>query len=367
LAKAVKITIIALASLLTLFVLMVGYLSVGRANDNMLHKVHLSRLEKIYEDGHTPLDDSVFADFDPVTSTLHFNHIRMLATHNSYKKTGSDLGKLLVGLGDSFEMADALRYGYNDLATQLDSGIRSMEWDIRLRRGRFELTHVPLVDSRSVAPVMENALEEISLWSENNPAHLPLVILIEIKTDWMVLDPFLEDITDDDLQGLDDMVGDVLGDALVRPSDLMAEGLSLMETVTSQGWPMVRDMLGKVAVVLHPSQFTEPYVNLDLTLQSQAMFPAVYDDATDRAHAAFVIHNDPVVESIRALVDRGFVVRTRVDADLVYTDESFDDAIRSGAQILSSDFTIGRSDLDRDLMIAFEGGLTVTMIKFEDT
>jgi len=313
------------------------------------------------------LDDSVFADFDPATSRVRFNDIRMLATHNSYKKTGSDLGKLLIGLGDSFEMADALKYGYNDLTSQLDSGIRSMEWDVRLRRGRFEVTHVPLVDSRSVAPVMELALEEISLWSENNPAHLPLVILIEIKTDWMVLDPFLQDITDDDLGDLDDMVDDVLGDALLTPSDLMAEGLTLMETVTGQGWPMVKDMLGKVAVVLHPSPFTEPYVNLDPTLQSQAMFPAVYDDATDKPHAAFVIHNDPVVEHIRALVDRGFVVRTRIDTDLVFKPEAFDDAIRSGAQILSSDFTIGRSDLDSDHMISFEGGLTVTMITREET
>lgn len=35
-------------------------------------------------------------------------------------------------------------YGYRTLTEQLESGIRTMEWDVRLRRGRFELTHVPI-------------------------------------------------------------------------------------------------------------------------------------------------------------------------------------------------------------------------------
>ena len=43
-----------------------------------------------------------------LTEDIKLNEIQMLASHNSYKKRGVPLGKLFIGLGDSFEEADAL-------------------------------------------------------------------------------------------------------------------------------------------------------------------------------------------------------------------------------------------------------------------
>jgi hypothetical protein len=357
--KALKIGFVVVASLMTLFVLLVGYLVVGRGNDLILQNVLIDRMEKIYQNDYEAVDDQVFADFDLASNNLRFNEIQMLATHNSYKKTGSDLGKLLIGLGDSFQMADALKYGYNDFTTQLQSGIRSMEWDIRLRRDRFELTHVPLVDSRSTAPVMSKALKEIKLYSDANPGHLPIVILIEVKTDWMILDPFLEDIESDDLDQLNQMIEDVLGETLFAPGDMIEEGMTLRETITTNGWPLLQEMLGRVVIVLHPSGFTTPYVDLDPTLATLSMFPGVYQDQKDQPHAAFIVHNDPNVAVIQGLVEEGFIVRTRIDEDLFFDQDRFDNALLSQAQILSSDYTVGRHDLDEKEMIDLGLGHTV--------
>ncbi len=357
--KALKIVLVVVASLMTLFVLLVGYLALGRGNDLILQHVLIDRMEKIYKNDYEAVDEQAFADFDLGTTDLRFNEIQMLATHNSYKKKGSDLGKLLIGLGDSFEMADALKYGYHDFTTQMQSGIRSMEWDIRLRRGRFELTHVPLVDARSTAPVMEKALKEIKLFSDANPGHLPIVILIEVKTDWMILDPFLEEIDGDDLEDLNQMFADVLGEILWTPSDMTEEGMTLMETVTTNGWPLIRDMLGKVVVVLHPSSFTNPYVDLDPTLATLSMFPGVYQEQRDQPYAAFIVHNDPDVAIISGLVDEGFIVRTRIDEDLFFDSLRYENALMSKAQILSSDYTVGRSDLEAKEMIDLGSGHTV--------
>lgn len=357
--RILKVMMIVIASLMTLFMLLVGYFALGRGNDLLLQNVLIDRMEKIYGNDYKPIDDQIFASFDPDTSDIRFSEIKMLASHNSYKKKGSDLGKLLIGLGDSFAMANALKYGYDDISTQLQSGIRSMEWDVRLRRGQFELTHVPLVDSRSTAPNMEKAIRELKLYSDANPGHLPIVILIELKTDWMVLDPFLDDMTAADLIQLDDMIGDVLGETLFSPGDMIKEGLTLNETVTTEGWPLIHEMLGRILFVLHPSSFTAPYVGHDETLMSLAMFPGVYHDNIATSYAAFVVHNFPDVAVISALVSQGYIVRTRIDEDLVFEQTRFDDSLRSGAQILSSDFTVGRSDLTQDQMIDLGSSKTV--------
>jgi hypothetical protein len=138
------------------------------------------------------------------------------------------------------------------LTEQLESGIRSMEWDVRLRRGRFELSHVPIVD--------------------------------------------------------------------------------------------------------HAGPFTTPYYEADPTFQTQTMFPSVYASGVDRDYAAFVVHNTPDPEVIGGLVRAGFIVRTRIDTSLVFRKARFDDAWRNGAQILTSDFTIGRSDLPAAAVIYLPGG-----------
>jgi hypothetical protein len=45
------------------------------------------------------------------------------------------------------------------------------------------------------------------------------------------------------------------------------------------------------------------------------------------------------------------MVRTRIDSNLEFDQTRFDDAIQSGAQILTTDFSVGRSDLDSDDVI----------------
>jgi hypothetical protein len=78
---------------------------------------------------------------------------------------------------------------------------------------------------------------------------------------------------------------------------------------------------------------------------------------------AFIIHNEPDVDAIAALVGSGYMVRTRLDDMLVFDDDRYQRALSSGAQILSSDLTIGRLDLDHDLEQGYtwlaRSGLTV--------
>jgi len=349
--KILKIVLIAILSMVTVFVLIVFRLYAIKIYDSVLQQNHLKKLKAYYEDNYVEVDETQFVNFDRFDDETTLDEIQMLASHNSYKKTGSDLGRFFIGLGDSFEEARALKYGYNNLTEQFESGIRSMEFDLRKRKSSFVLTHVPLVDNSSVAPDFASALEEINLYSLNNPTHIPIVILLEIKEDWMILDHALQDIEKEELIELDELLVNKLGTRLYKPSDFIQDGLTLRETIVAQGWPTVTSLLGKVIFVLHPNNMNQTYLDIDDSLESQSMFIGSYADELDTDYASFVVQNEVDVTLINSLVANQFIVRTRIDESLVFDQMRMDDAIMSGAQILSSDFTKGRKDLDQDVMI----------------
>lgn len=365
--KAIKIVFIIILSFITLFILIVMRLYAIKIYDSIAQTNHIKKLVNHYESSDfEPLDENEFVNFNLLDDTTKLNEMQMLATHNSYKKTGVPLGRLFVGLGDSFDEARALKYGYHQLTEQFESGIRSMEFDLRLRKDQFMLTHVPLVDNSSVAPNFSLALEEIKLFSEHNPDHIPIIILLEIKSDWMILDHALQTIETEDLEKLNTLLVDQLGNHLFQPNEMIQTGLTLKETIQTTGWPSVTSLLGKVVFVLHPGSFTDMYYQMDTTLQTLPMFIGIDSNNTTKDYASFVVHNDPDIDAIKALVDDNFIVRTRIDSNLVFEDQRYQDAISSGAQILTSDFTIGRSDLKTDEMIYLEDNQMIIKKTDED-
>jgi len=349
--KILKVLMIGILSLIALFVFIVIRLYAIKINDIRLQNTHMDEIRLMYQDeAYQEITDDDFLNFE-LTEDVKLNEIQMLASHNSYKKRGVPLGKLFIGLGDSFEEADALKYGYQDLTSQFALGIRSMEFDLRLRKTSFMLTHVPLVDNSSVAPDFGKALEEMKLYSINNPNHLPIIILMEIKDDWMILDHALQVMDTTDLEKLDDLIRLKLGNTLFTPSQMKNENMTLRETIENDGWPSVSSLLGKIIFVLHPGSFTEGYASLDTTNQSQAMFIGLYHTMLDREYASFVVHNEPEVDIIQAMVSDGFIVRTRLDDRLVLDEDRYQRGIESGAQILTSDLVNGRSDIKIDDVI----------------
>ncbi|PKK97156.1 MAG: hypothetical protein CVV58_02680 [Tenericutes bacterium HGW-Tenericutes-3] len=347
--KAIKFFLIFVLSVVILFVAIIVRLYAIKVVDVRLQVKHNNQLESYYQSSaFTEIDDAEFTDFDIHDASIKLNDIQMLASHNSYKKKGSALGKLFIGLGSSKAEAQALNYGYKNLTDQLENGIRSMEIDLRMRKTQFMLTHIPLVDNGSVAPVFSLALEEIAMFSDNNPNHLPIIILMEIKDDWMILDHALQKIEQEQLEDLNILLDDKLGNRLFTPNDMLEDGKTLNETVQTTGWPSISTLLGKIIFILHPGNFVEPYQQIDPTLKTLPMFIGATPELIDQSYTSFIVHNEPDVTAIGQLVSQGYIVRTRIDADLVYSVDDYNDAINSGAQILSSDYTIGRSDLNID-------------------
>jgi len=358
--KLLKVIISIILSVVMLFFLIIIRFYGIKIVDTTQQSRRLSELKLYYEsETFSPNNDQEFADFDLNDESLKLNEIKMLASHNSYKKNSTVLGRFFVQLGASKEEADSLNYEYKTLTEQFRAGIRSMEFDLRLRKTQFTLTHVPLVDNSSVAPDFSMALEEIELYSRNNPHHIPIIILMEIKDDWMILDHALQKIDQEKLITLNLLIKDKLGERLFQPQDVIEENKTLKETINESGWPSLSSLRGKVIMILHPGGFTTEYVDIDPTLQELAMFPGVYANQISRDYTAFVVENNPESTQIPLLVNQNYIVRTRIDSDLYFTQELMQAALLSGAQILTSDYTIARKDLSVTHMIYLATDKTV--------
>ena len=299
----------------------------------------------------------------PLDDATPINRLRMIATHNSYHIEPDWIRRFLIGIVEPDEPAK-LRYSHEPLWEQLESGIRSFELDVRYRRNRFAITHVPLVDNRGSHPDFELTLAEIDLWSAQNPNHVPIVVLLELKRDWMFLDPFLKEWDADALAALDQSVRRSIGtDRILSPDDLTRGAPSLAESVSLLGWPTLGALRGMIIFVAHTSAATdELYIAGDPTLSGRAMFtsrPATLPDGEERPDAIFAIHNEPDGESIAGLLAQGLIVRTRADGDGLFTDAQRDAAMASGAQIISTDRPPGNSFRPERGTVEFAPGKTL--------
>jgi hypothetical protein len=359
--RILKITIrVLLGAVITLAAVFCGlviHFNLNHGRSLKANRRYMETLEASYADGYTPFDEGQFSDMRP-REAVPLNRARYLATHNSYKQYGSVPGKFMIQLVLSKQDADLLKYAYRRLTAQLEQGIRSFELDIRLRKDVFEVHHVPLVDNMSNVMDLDQGLRELRLFSDHNPDHFPVIIIFEFKNDWMFLDPALRDIGEEELRNFDAALNRILGDKLYDPADFLADtGSASIEEALEKGWPTMDRLAGKFIFIIHPSPIADRYAAMDASRRSMGMFLA--GEGVPRPGAAFIIHNEPDVDDIRALVDRGYMVRTRLDDILVFDPDRYQRAMESGAQILSSDLTVGRLDLEQEYTWLTRSGLTV--------
>ena len=275
---------------------------------------------------------------------LGFDRLRLLATHNSYRKASGPLHLFYIGLVEPGWPAK-LAYSHPSLTEQLDSGLRSFELDVRNRSTGLVLAHVPLVDERGTVPDLPLALEELTLWSDRNPGHVPIVLLLELVEDYSFLDPALRPWDGPGLDRLDAALRSGLGSRLVAPDQLRGTAPTLPAAL-AKGWPKLGALRGKFIVILHKNdQLRDLYIAGRPNLEGRAMLTCAPAEAPD---AAVDVLNDPVGDApaIRAEAAAGILVRTRADADLVHSPCLLKAALDSGARIVSTDFPLGRPTKD---------------------
>lgn len=314
---------------------------------------------------------------DPTLDTFRINQVQCIGSHNSYRiKTDEDIFNLVTSVLAPF-LPDDLNpkewdYTHIPITQQLDLGLRSFELDLyydptggryynrfgnvlvgknkasgipALNQPGMKLLHIPDVDYNTHHYTFKDALFTIKNWSLQNPTHLPIIILVEDK-EFAVGDviPFFAKALPFDkaaVDALEQEVIDVFGNSnqLFKPDDLRKSYPNLKTAIQTEGWPMIKDMRGKIIIVFYEnSNYTIGHPNLENKMMFQ--FSSV-----NSGNGAFVIvDNSSNITQIKNAVNSGAMVRTRSDAG---TDEartgnttSRENAFNSGAQIISTDYYI---------------------------
>ncbi|MDR0882989.1 MAG: hypothetical protein LBN05_00025 [Oscillospiraceae bacterium] len=273
-----------------------------------------------------------------------FNQLRGLITHNSYKQKMPPVGSLVFGAVSLWGGAGRgeFEYTFPPLNEQLDSGVMGLELDLSYTKeedgnARFLFCHAPLLDMNSSAIDAGTALREIRLWSKMNPKHLPILLLIEPKD--ATVKPFnIYGMDDEHMPDFEKLLRENLGDSLITPANFLGDYADFAALRKENDWPLLKNMLGKVVVLLHPSDVTAAYVQSDPTLRTQGMFPALN---YDHPQASIVLCNDPkeALERRAELIDeKNLIVRARLDVWPEYSAERYAQSMASGAQWLSTDY-----------------------------
>jgi hypothetical protein len=334
--RVLRIVLIILASAAAFVAISIAVFAIGRASDFAAQKARMAALESSPPAKARSLEADLALPDDALFASL-----RYLATHNSYRRSSDPLRLFYIGLVEP-GWPEKLAYSHPSLTEQLDSGLRSVELDVRARKDGFVLAHVPLVDDRTDEPDFALALRELALWSGRNPGHVPLIAILELKDDYSFLDPALRKWDAAALDRLDAAIRRSLGPKLLAPDELRGGEPTLAAALLQRGWPKLGALRGRVIVVLHQDEaLRRLYTEGRPSLEGRAMLDCAPPGSPDEAVA---ILNEPIGDKaeIAARSARGVLVRTRADADLARSPELLASALSSGARIVSTDFPPGR-------------------------
>ena len=266
-----------------------------------IQQKRLEHLRTSYQSGNfKAVEESDFCDFDlskALEKDVKLIDLQFLATHNSYKKEKTVLEKFYAKFSKGLSECN---YYFESLTDQLNAGIRSFEYDLFYRQRKssvsFHSFHIGYADMSSNAFDFSACLEELDLWSQNNPNHLPITVILELKENGGAY-PY-KTITKNQLSDLDKLIKDKIKN-LYTPSQAMKGYTNLNDMRANEASPSLKETMGKVLFILHPGKLTKDYVALDKTYKTQAMFPSAYFwwDKAVGANSFVIINNHGVSES----------------------------------------------------------------------
>jgi hypothetical protein len=314
---------------------------------------------------------------DPASSdgSLKMNHIQVIGTHNSYH-AGLAPSEAKLMLDNNPILYHALEYRHRSLDQQLDSGVRQIELDIfadseggryahpagvdavaaaglpkdpefdpegLMNRPGFKVMHVQDFDVRSNCQQLVACLKIVRAWSRAHPNDVPIFILLETKQDdlppkYHAKSP--EKFTTATFDALDAEIRSVFSpNEMITPDQVRGKHKTLEEAVLQSDWPNLSKARGKVVFLMDQRPVGPVYLKGHPSLAGRIIFTNAEPGQPD---CAFTEENDGTQEAIAALVRKGYLVRTRTDADTkqARTNDTTrrEIALASGAQLLSTDY-----------------------------
>ncbi|CCH53063.1 hypothetical protein BN8_02126 [Fibrisoma limi BUZ 3] len=331
----------------------------------------------------------------PDIDTVKLNQIQVIGSHNSYKQAIDPALFALLTRTDSIERRPgrfkAIDYSHISLSEQLNMGLQNLEIDVyadtkggkyahpkglEWAKGQkpydpegvmnapgFKVLHIQDIDFRSNCLTFAACLDELKRWSAAHPNHYPVFITMNAKDDkidqpgFTVPEPFTAQVYDQ----LDSTIVAGLGRGkLITPDDVRDRSETLEKAVLAGNWPTVKAARGKFMFILDETgDKRAAYIAGHPSLKGRVLFT---NAEAGTPEAAFLILNDPIADGtkIRELVKKGYLVRTRADADTkearLNDKRKFEAACASGAQIITTDYYVKSQHFPSDYSVSFDGG-----------
>jgi hypothetical protein len=307
--------------------------------------------------------------------SVKINQIQVIGTHNSYHAgLASSEAKLLEQKNP--KLYQALEYRHRPLDEQLTSGVRQIELDIYadseggryahpmgldwvaaaglakdpdfdpkglMNKPGFKVMHVQELDYRSTCQQLIACLKIVRAWSQAHKDHVPIFILIETKQSdlppqYQARSP--EKFASATFDALDTEIRSVFKPGeMITPDQVRGKHATLEEAVLRNEWPTLATARGKVVFLMDQRPVGPVYLEGHPSLRGRIIFTNAEPGQPD---CAFTEENDGSQEEIAALVSKGYLVRTRTDADTkqARTNDTArrEIALASGAQLLSTDY-----------------------------
>ena len=321
---------------------------------------------------------------------IKLNQIQVIGSHNSYKIAIEDKLWNYLYEKDSAK-ALSLQYDHVTIYEQLELGLRHLELDVfhdpkgghfsnpkgleivreageepleydiekKLEQPGLKLFHIQDIDFRSHHLLFKDCLLEMKKWSDKNPDHTPIFILMNTKDKKVegTVDPL--PFTKNAYDSLDMEIRSVFDESkLITPDWVRGELETLEEAILTKGWPSLNESKGRFLFVLdEKAEKIGRYLEGHPSLKGRVFF---VNSKEENPEAAFRIINNPVKEFdyIKELVQKGYLVRTRADGGTKEARRNdynrFEKAKESGAQIISTDYYIPTTLFKSDFKIIFE-------------
>ena len=325
---------------------------------------------------------------------LKMNQIQLLGSHNSYKiRIQKELRDIIHSKDSVQEMG--LNYGHLPLEDQLNLGLRGLELDVFydpeggrytnpigqqliesqnkvaqefdtegiLKKPGLKVFHIQEIDFRSHCLLFTDGLKKLKKWSKENPMHLPIIITINAKDEKIAIPGFRDPLPFNAkaLSSIDEEIRSVFEESqLITPDYVRGDSETLEKAILTKGWPSIENSRGKFLFALDEgTKKQEEYLKGHPYLKGRILFTVA---APGKAESAFLIMNDPKSngEEISRLVKLGYFVRTRADADTREARNNdyskWEAALKSGAQLISTDYYIKDTVINSDYKIELENG-----------
>ncbi len=318
---------------------------------------------------------------------IRINQIQIIGSHNSYKKA-IDPALFAAFQKQDPQSAAKLDYEHISIIDQLNMGLLNLELDVYadekggryahpkgldwaknqapydtagvMKQPGFKMLHVPELDFRSHYLTFKECLSALKQWSKAHPDHRPIFITLEAKDGKPKNPTFVEPepFTAKTFDELDRVISEGLGaDQLITPDKVRGKYTTLESAVLNNNWPTLKAAKGKFMFILDDSGAKrDMYIAGHPSLKGRVLFANALPGTPE---AAAMFRNNPKDPEISQLVRKGYIIRTRADADTEQARNNdwsgLEAACSSGAQIITTDYYLKSTHFKSDYVLSFEG------------